>query len=157
MKDMIKYFSFTRNEAKVIIFIVGVLVAGFSIKYYKQVINSSSKAPFDFSKSDDEFKKLSAITHTEISDSFSKTSNEKIGIDETNRNSDRNDQNEKINLNIATIGELETLPGIGNSTAEKIIAFRDKQKSFRNIEELMKVSGIGKKKFEKIKNLVTVK
>lgn len=63
---------------------------------------------------------------------------------------------EKINLNKATQTELETLPGIGPSTAEKIIAYRKENGNFKNIEDIMNVNGIGESKYNKIKDLISV-
>ncbi len=64
---------------------------------------------------------------------------------------------ELININTATIELLCQLPGIGPKTAEKIIAYRQVKGQFRSVEEIMNVKGIGPKKFEQIKNLITVK
>lgn len=72
-------------------------------------------------------------------------------------NSNNKKQNQKININTATQTELETLPGIGPSTALKIINYRNEQKKFSNIEEIKEVSGIGDSKFDNIKNLITIK
>lgn len=63
---------------------------------------------------------------------------------------------EKINLNKATQTELETLPGIGPSTAEKIIAYRKENGNFKNIEDIMNVNGIGESKYSKIRDLINV-
>lgn len=61
-----------------------------------------------------------------------------------------------VNLNTADAEELETLPGIGPATAQKIIAYRESVGAFQSTEELMQVGGIGEKTFEKLKELVTV-
>ena len=61
-----------------------------------------------------------------------------------------------INLNTATIDQLETLPGIGRKTAERIIEYRTKAGGFKRIEDLMNVKGIGEKSFLKLKPLVVV-
>jgi competence protein ComEA len=61
-----------------------------------------------------------------------------------------------LNINIASLQELEALPGIGPVTAEAIIAFRQDFGSFSTIEEIQKVYGIGPAKFEQIKDLITV-
>lgn len=72
----------------------------------------------------------------------------------TNKNSKTNI--EKININKATQTELETLPGVGPSTAEKIIAYRKQNGNFKNIEDIMNVNGIGESKYNKIKDLISV-
>jgi competence protein ComEA len=61
-----------------------------------------------------------------------------------------------INLNTATVAQLETLPGIGKSTAERILEYRQKNGSFKKVEDLMNVRGVGEKSFLKLKPLVTV-
>jgi comEA protein len=61
-----------------------------------------------------------------------------------------------INLNVATVEQLETLPGIGRKTAERIIEYRTKSGGFKRIEDLMNVKGIGEKSFLKLKPLVAV-
>jgi competence protein ComEA len=62
----------------------------------------------------------------------------------------------KINLNRATLEELKSLPGIGEVTAKNIIEYREKVGVFKNLEELKKVKGIGEKKFEVLKNYLTL-
>ena len=64
--------------------------------------------------------------------------------------------NKKININKATQAELETLPGIGTSTAEKIIKYRTENGNFKKKEDIMNVSGIGENKYQKIKDLINV-
>jgi competence protein ComEA len=61
-----------------------------------------------------------------------------------------------INLNTATAADLESLPGIGKSTAQRILEYRQKSGGFKKVEELMNVKGIGEKSFLKIKNRLTV-
>ena len=61
-----------------------------------------------------------------------------------------------LNLNTATLDQLETLPGIGRKVAERILEHRTKSGGFKKIEELMNVKGIGEKSFLKIKPLITV-
>lgn len=61
-----------------------------------------------------------------------------------------------LNLNAATLDQLETLPGIGRKVAERILEYRAKNGGFKKIEELMNVKGIGEKSFLKIKPLVAV-
>ncbi len=61
---------------------------------------------------------------------------------------------ELVSINSADLEKLMTLPGIGRSTAEKIIAYREENGSFYSLEDLMNVKGIGKKKFEKIRGFI---
>ena len=61
-----------------------------------------------------------------------------------------------VNLNTATQAQLESLPGVGPKTAARIIEYRQKNGSFKKIEELMNVKGIGEKSFLKLKPLITV-
>ncbi len=67
-------------------------------------------------------------------------------------------KNYKINLNTASEEELiENLDGIGPAMAKRIIEYRETNGGFYSIEELMNIKGIGEKRFEKLKNSVTVK
>ena len=65
-------------------------------------------------------------------------------------------QTSKININTATQEELDSLPGIGPSTALKIINYRKENGKFSKIEDLKEVSGIGEAKFNQLKGLITV-
>ncbi len=64
--------------------------------------------------------------------------------------------NEKININTAGMDMLCKLEGIGETTAEKIIAYRDSNGKFKTIDEIKQVEGIGNAKFDKIKEKITV-
>jgi competence protein ComEA len=61
-----------------------------------------------------------------------------------------------ININTASSAELEALPGIGPTTAQKIIAYREQNGPFINTEDIINVSGIGPGTYERIKDLITV-
>ena len=63
----------------------------------------------------------------------------------------------KININKATEAELETIPGIGPSTALKIITYRNENGKFKSIEDIKNISGIGNAKYEKLKDYITIK
>ena len=68
-----------------------------------------------------------------------------------------NNSTQTININKATEKEFETLPGIGPSLASKIIEYRNQNGKFESIEDIKNVNGIGDNKYEKIKDLITVK
>jgi competence protein ComEA len=63
---------------------------------------------------------------------------------------------DKINLNAASAEQLETLPGIGPVTAKRIVDYRAKIGKFKRIEEIINIQGIGEKKFERIKDRLTI-
>ena len=60
-----------------------------------------------------------------------------------------------ININTATQSELETLPGIGPAMASRIIEFRERNGSFRSVDEIKLITGIGERRYESIKYLIT--
>lgn len=63
----------------------------------------------------------------------------------------------KVNINTATSEELQKLPGIGESIANRIITYRKENGKFKDIEDLKNVSGIGDAKFNNIKSYIFVK
>ncbi len=62
-----------------------------------------------------------------------------------------------INLNLGSRREIETLPGIGVKLADRILSYRSIHGTFQHIDELVNVSGIGKKRLQRIAPFVTVK
>ncbi len=63
----------------------------------------------------------------------------------------------RIDLNKATLSQLNSLPGIGPVIAERILELRKKSGPFKRVEDLMNIQGIGEKKFLKLKDLITIK
>jgi len=61
-----------------------------------------------------------------------------------------------LNINTATLAQLEALPGLGKAVAERIVEYREKNGNFKKVEDLMNVKGIGEKSFLKLKPLITV-
>lgn len=66
------------------------------------------------------------------------------------------ESSDKINLNTATLADLQTISGIGAKRAQDIIAYRDANGGFSSVDDLANVSGIGAKTLEKLKSEVTV-
>ena len=66
------------------------------------------------------------------------------------------DSSDPIDLNQATAAELESLPGVGPRTSERIIEYRRDNDGFKKIEELMNIRGIGERSFLRLRPLVTV-
>ena len=63
---------------------------------------------------------------------------------------------EKISINFATLEQLTTLPNIGEKTAKNIIEYRNENGLFQRIEDIKNVKGIADKKFEAIKDLISL-
>jgi competence protein ComEA len=61
-----------------------------------------------------------------------------------------------VNLNTATVEQLQKLPGIGPKTAARIVEYRQKHGGFKKIEELMNVRGVGEKSFLRIRSQLAV-
>ena len=78
-----------------------------------------------------------------------------VGID--NKNASKGQENNLINLNTATKEDLMTLPGIGESKADKIISYRDENGGFKSPEGIMQISGIKDGLYNKIKDRICVK
>jgi len=63
---------------------------------------------------------------------------------------------DKVNINTATVSELQSIKGIGPKTAAAIIAYRDDHGSFKSVDELENVKGIGPKSLDKFEGELTI-
>lgn len=63
---------------------------------------------------------------------------------------------DKVNLNTATLEELQKLPQVGPKVAQRILDYRKQNGNFKRIEDIMKVRGIGEKTFAKMKDMLAV-
>ncbi len=85
---------------------------------------------------------------------------EDAGDDIINTNASNDDskhQGGKVNINTANAEKLQTLPGIGQSTAQKIVEYRTQNGKFKTEEDLKNVAGIGESKYNSLKDKITVK
>ena len=74
----------------------------------------------------------------------------KVAGDSTQR------QSGKININSASLNQLDSLPGIGPAYAQRIIDYRSANGGFKSIEEIKNIKGIGDKTFDKFKDQITI-
>ena len=82
-----------------------------------------------------------------------------IDADDTYDEPEKSPENtisDKININTAGIDELIELPGIGDTLAQRIVAYRKEHGRFDNIGDIMDVKGIGEAKFNAIRDLITI-
>ncbi|MBE6033926.1 MAG: competence protein ComE [Clostridiales bacterium] len=106
--------------------------------------------------------KITVLTKEQIADDINQQSIQNNKAASITNASDRYGQKNlasaehEININTASSEELQTINGIGPSTAEKILMYREEKGKFKKTEELMNVSGIGEKTFNKLKNKITV-
>lgn len=91
-----------------------------------------------------------------IAEYITKENGNNIILEENKTSNNIKGENDKVNINTATLNELDSLPGIGPSTAQKIIDYREKNGNFEKIEDLQNVKGIGNAKYEEIKNKIIV-
>lgn len=183
MKEFIRNISFTKNEIQVILFIVIVVTSGFAVKYYKHVFIENYDVIYDYTESDNKFRELSDKMNNRLLSANTDSSGFNSQNYESSENTDQTDEillkkilnsedslkeslkltKEKetdipdtdiVNINTATKEELVDLPGVGESTAEKILDYRNEKKGFKRKEDLMNVKGIGKKKFDNIKKYI---
>lgn len=94
------------------------------------------------------------FTEGASSSNYSSNVSEKSATSSSQQTSDS--KNSLVNINKASLEELDTLPGIGPSTAQKIIDYRIQNGPFPNIQAIDNVSGIGPSKYLQIKDLITI-
>ena len=81
---------------------------------------------------------------------------ENIGNNVEENSTSTREEGKKVNINTASIEELDQLPGIGPSIAQRIVDYRTEHGKFKTIEEIQDVKGIGDAKYDEIKDNITV-
>lgn len=164
LKELKEGLRFSRSEMRVIVFMAAVIVAGYVIRNFRNFIDDAGRA-YDYTGMDSQFVSRSLGTTADYSFNASeegrRTDPTELAraIDSAGKTSHETPPEEEaagsiLDLNTAGATELEGLPGIGEATALRIIEYREKNGKFRNAADLMKVKGIGKKKFEKLRHLI---
>jgi comEA protein len=136
---------FTKEEISVLLFLILFTIGGVVLKNFNSI--------FQVEKTKNQFENtnIDSILVAVLND-------EKVDKTETvlNPKKDNSLKKKSIDLNKATVEELQKLPGIGEKTALKIIEYRKSKGGFKKIEELMNVERIGQKTFEKIKDYIII-
>ena len=142
------------------------LTAGMAWKSVSGTEKSSSGTPSGNSQSGNSQsaspQSLSSSAQTETDESgFESESENKSSSQSSSQipseHSEQYSSSKLININKATSEQLQTLDGIGPSTAEKIISYRKSHGAFSSVDDLIEIPGIGAKTVEKLRNAVTVK
>jgi len=160
-KKIAHKIGFTEKELKVVLFLSLALVVGLvlrTLNYYHERNNQN----FDYSKQDSHFYSYDSLKQKKDAAFIEKKVDSKRELLDFSKNKSKikNDSRKTgkiININKASVKEFTQLPGIGIKTAERIIAKRSELKRFKSVKDLLKVKGIGKKKFSKIKKFLIIK
>jgi len=161
LEKFTQVFSFTHHESRVIVFLVVAFVIGGIVKVIKTT-STGHDLSFDYTSSDSEFNARSS----RFAGLASSESTFAAQQDEDRRPQEKLSVNDSktrgrvvrktIDLNKATKEDFMKLPGIGKATAEAILHYRADHGSFKTVDELLNVKGIGKKKLERIMQFISV-
>ncbi len=156
--------GFSQSEIKVLLFLLAVFAAGYIYLTATKPDENTALRKFNYEKEDSLFNIAGADSqllknNEKIKNKTVDYKQEVLEFNETNSGKNKTKiipANKSINLNKAGIIELSRLPGIGEKTAEKILILRNSLGSFKKLEDLLKVKGIGNKKFNKIKKYIYI-
>jgi len=146
-------FGFTKQEQRYIFILIVSFTLGLSVDYYKKREVKTDKHWRD--RQSLEIKELKEVTlilqsRKNVSTGFNNIKDKTVVLT-------KKSLVDKININTATIEELQLLPQIGPVLAQNIIEYRKKYGFFKTKEEIKNVKRIGQKTFNKIKMSITVK
>jgi len=159
-----KKIGFTETEIIVILFLSGLFLIGFVFVEFIKDNNGEENIFVDYTKEDSLFAFYSSNGSLDIEDKEAPEKDEEIKKQvlelQDNFSYEKKDieslKEKSININTAGVDELVLLPGIGEKTAKKIIEFRTESGTFKRLDELMEVKGIGEVKFNKIKKFLYI-
>jgi competence protein ComEA len=147
-KRLNESIGFTPTERRVAIFLVATFLLGAAVKMVRVAFDTGPE--FDYSASDAAFARAAGAPAP------AEAARTAAGNDSTKHSTGRPTVRKKevpagsININTASKELLMTLPGIGETTADRIVQYRKDHGPFTTLEDLMNVKGIGKKKFARI-------
>ena len=162
-RDTLREFGYrlrlTKNEQNVLFFLCAAILLGAGVTGFGAIFGSGAPpgGAFSYGAMDREFFDGARQYAAASAASPGTAMDTAAAAPSTTRGSKKGLPGRAININTAAEEELRTLPGVGPSTAEKIVAYRRAHGAFRRIEEVMKVSSIGEKKFLRMKPYISVK
>jgi competence protein ComEA len=153
--------GFTKTEIQVILFLIAGFVLGFIINIYNDP-NFSEYHNFDYSAEDSLFnyykdRQIEADGTENYAIDYKQEVLEFSSTEFKQKETPSLPGEKSIDINSADENLLLSLPGIGPSTARKIIELRNKRGKFQKLEELLDVKGIGNSKFNKIEKFLYIK
>lgn len=150
-------FSQWLDKYRILIGIILVIIIGIGIiflfwgdKIIKKNNNQNVYSANLESKINELENKVSVLEQNNSSSSASQNFNTDEPKQETSN------QSGKININTASVEELDKLPGVGATRAQYIIEYRESNGSFKSISEIQNIKGIGPATYEKMKEMITV-
>ena len=144
----------TKAQIRALWFVIVVMTAAIFYQYVKYY--TLSNEPYDFSAFDSLFQARKDSIFSQLSSPDTLTP-QRFQQQSTRNNETVVIQQFPININKANLEELQVLPKIGPAMAKRIVEFRQANGPFKNTSEIMNVKGIGKKTYQKLKDLISVK
>lgn len=143
--------GFTRKEAVSILTLSTVFLVGTGIRWLQPKENpeADSTQQFDYTRQDSLYAEA-ARKHAQLATTSVDSAKPAEAL------SHKTPRTAVVNINTAGKTQLMSLPGVGETYAERIIEYRNANGRFNSVEELLKVKGIGTKKLEKIRPLARV-
>jgi competence ComEA-like helix-hairpin-helix protein len=152
-------FSFTEVETKVVFFLLVLLFVGIFSVYLKESGSSFEIERYDYSQQDSIFHQK-GISPEKMMEKSVDSERELLDFTADEKEPETKTEpvlgEKSININTADIKLLSLLPGIGVKTAEKIVELRNSIGKFTSTRDLLKVKGIGDKKFSKLEKYIIV-
>ncbi|MGO4887255.1 helix-hairpin-helix domain-containing protein [Anaerobacillus sp. MEB173] len=151
--------SLVHREMKVVVDVKGaVSVAGvYELAEGKRVVDAVEMAGGLLEDADENKVNFAALLEDEMVIYIPVRGEEDVQLVERQAGSSSGDLDGKININSSTAEELQRIPSIGPAKAGAIVSYREENGPFRQLEELMNVSGIGTASFEKMKEQIRLK
>jgi len=152
--------ALTSKERRALLIISGVLLASIVVQWLRP--HQNNPAVYDYSLQDSLFKALSDDT-TQAPPAKNAAQVIPGEKKKTSKQAKRNIakkpallQPHSIDINHASLKELQRLPGVGPATAKRIVKYREQNGSFKSLEELIKIKRIGPKTLEKMRPYLTI-